>query len=524
MPGHLPVLWPDDVSGNGFIYGWTSPLFSVAGILHVKSLDEAEAALQQAKASQDWSPLIELCGAFPAVVGRIGRGDGSTPEVSPDNLHLFNSNAQYLLIRYAKPRLPYLEMYTLDAVLSAGLYPAHPQATISNNANICLHDFTKPSNQRFKVLDWRVIGQMNFGQCVTSKLMELHNEISACSSNHVRSITMPLDDSELSAPFNAGISSMSKLALQVTTRFRQLCYLYSHFPPPSFSRNSMSPKAISNYVRFYNCIWLILNDTIIGFALGTYICDNVGSLSYILNQWIQELMIEDVQGSLLWLNSWPAGLKLNTELSGLYCYSLLSVIMMWNKALTHFVLPHVDKVIFISGTIGCCGVTMTTALLNDLLSLITAHLYLCYSLSHVVFGKQLDAVGALWKLFRGKRRNVLRRRTDSWVFDVDQLLFGTILFTLLAFISPTTTAYYMLFAATRLCTVLVYDVLDVVLTLISHFPLFALMLHLKDPFRLPEGMVLQIDNIAKSYWIQSRTIPMSSIFGHYFSSLSSSNC
>lgn len=46
----------------------------------------------------------------------------------------------------------------------------------------------------------------------------------------------------------------------------------------------------------------------------------------------------------------------------------------------------------------------------------------------------------------GKRFNVLRNRTDSWEYDLDQLLFGTILFTLLAFLFPTVLAYYALFA------------------------------------------------------------------------------
>lgn len=50
------------------------------------------------------------------------------------------------------------------------------------------------------------------------------------------------------------------------------------------------------------------------------------------------------------------------------------------------------------------------------------------------------------KLFTGKRRNVLRNRTDSWDYDLDQLLLGTILFTLLAFLFPTVLVYYALFA------------------------------------------------------------------------------
>src|SRR5258708_4499085 len=46
----------------------------------------------------------------------------------------------------------------------------------------------------------------------------------------------------------------------------------------------------------------------------------------------------------------------------------------------------------------------------------------------------------------GKRRNVLRNRTDSWDYDMDQLLLGTILFTLVTFLFPTVIVYYLLFA------------------------------------------------------------------------------
>jgi phosphatidylinositol glycan class Q protein len=81
-----------------------------------------------------------------------------------------------------------------------------------------------------------------------------------------------------------------------------------------------------------------------------------------------------------------------------------------------------------------------------------------------VYHHQLKLAGSLWNLFcgtpcisdpapsytafydSGKRYNILRNRNDSWDYDMDQLLFGTMLFTLLAFLFPTVLAYYMLFA------------------------------------------------------------------------------
>lgn len=103
--------------------------------------------------------------------------------------------------------------------------------------------------------------------------------------------------------------------------------------------------------------------------------------------------------------------------------------------------------------------------------------------------------------YPGKRYNVLRNRIDSWEYDMDQLLFGTILFTLLAFLFPTVLVYYALFATVGSCLRLLIDCscpakarfiillllasMEFLLTLVNHFPLFALMLSVKDAWRLP---------------------------------------
>ena len=46
----------------------------------------------------------------------------------------------------------------------------------------------------------------------------------------------------------------------------------------------------------------------------------------------------------------------------------------------------------------------------------------------------------------GKRWNVLRQRTDSYAYDVDQLFLGTLLFTVSIFLLPTVAIYAALFA------------------------------------------------------------------------------
>jgi phosphatidylinositol glycan class Q protein len=48
-------------------------------------------------------------------------------------------------------------------------------------------------------------------------------------------------------------------------------------------------------------------------------------------------------------------------------------------------------------------------------------------------------------LTAGKRWNVLRQRTDSYAYDVDQLFLGTLLFTVSIFLLPTVGIYAALF-------------------------------------------------------------------------------
>lgn len=194
-----------------------------------------------------------------------------------------------------------------------------------------------------------------------------------------------------------------------------------------------------------------------------------------------------IQCALGWLNSWPAGLKLNTELSRFYSHTFIDLVSIWGRALFLFLkfscsnhhigvlraaAPYLPAMIYTIGTLSSGGMTLAISISSDLLSLLTAHIYMCYIISTAVYYRQLRMAGSLWNLFRGKyqssvmnhlhlisyfsgkRYNVLRNRTDAWEYDVDQLLFGTILFTLLAFLFPTVLAYYALFAIVSSCSCL----------------------------------------------------------------------
>ena len=128
---------------------------------------------------------------------------------------------------------------------------------------------------------------------------------------------------------------------------------------------------------------------------------------------------------------------------------------------------------------------MPISMLSDLLSLLTVHIYCFYTASARIFYWQLTIIMSLFHLFRGKKHNVLRNRIDSCDYDLDQLLLGTILFTLLFFLLPTVMVFYLTFTTARIAIIFLMAALDTLLACLNHFPLFALMLRIKDSRRLP---------------------------------------
>ena len=130
---------------------------------------------------------------------------------------------------------------------------------------------------------------------------------------------------------------------------------------------------------------------------------------------------------------------------------------------------------------------------SDLLSALTIHIYSFYLASARIYHWQLTILQSLFHLFRGKKHNVLRNRIDSCDYDLDQLLVGTILFTLLFFLLPTVVVFYLNFAIARMVIISFKAGFDTLLSCLNHFPLFALMLRVKDPRRLPGELSCEHD-------------------------------
>jgi phosphatidylinositol glycan class Q protein len=284
-------------------------------------------------------------------------------------------------------------------------------------------------------------------------------------------------------------------------------------------------------LSFHNSIWLVANDIIIGIAIGAILMEHSAYVATVCEQliqvnfsfdfcsqsfflpilpivfksyffFLQDYTITSVQSLVRWLMGWPAGLKLNANLSRFMGELSLCMLDIWRGSFHSLVVavyfeaalltsllvilrcidaglllelfPLLPQIIYIVGASGFLGASMIFALFSDLISFFTMHLHLLYSMCSSVYRLQVVALDSLFQLFRGesflmtkfsglalrtfllppridhgqagKKRNVLQNRLDSCDYDLDQLMLGTILFTVLLFLLPTVGVYHVLYS------------------------------------------------------------------------------
>ena len=122
------------------------------------------------------------------------------------------------------------------------------------------------------------------------------------------------------------------------------------------------------------------------------------------------------------------------------------------------------------------------ALLADMAHMLTLHLDVLNTGFRYVYSTELYLLGTSWRLFRGKKLNILRHRTDTMEYDSMQLLLGSILFVMTLFLLTTILVYYAFFTILYLVvgtgsTVLLW----VAYTMIQDFPFGSLSLRILHP-------------------------------------------
>lgn len=332
--------------------------------------------------------------------------------------------------------------------------------------------------------------------------------------------------------------AFSAMAQQIDLRCQQTCYFPVQYlrinmnislrkALPRFRtyseasanlRKDLPSNYYPDYIRFYNTVWLFLNDISFGLIFAAFLFEWSERLTRLLSKIIVFFLYDLLKTVTLSLANNPLGIKLNEELA-----RFLSDLFLWIIEFSHanLIQPLVkpDNLSFflrLVGNLGCCfGGAFAFSVILDFFSILTLPIYVFYHISGKIYHWQLQIMKSLFHLFCGKKRNVLRNRVDNNVFELDELLLGTLFFIILVFLAPTVLAFYYSFTAFRLTTIFIQIGIESVIALLNHFPLFALLLRLKDPRRIPGGISIEQTDGSSRLELKNRPLSVRSMFRPY---------
>ncbi|KAI4300845.1 hypothetical protein L6164_034175 [Bauhinia variegata] len=190
----------------------------------------------------------------------------------------------------------------------------------------------------------------------------------------------------------------------------------------------------------------IVVDVLLGNLIGLVVLYNAESVCTSVLKFVHDIANTFLRFGCVWLMGNPAGFKLNTELAYVLGMVSLNTIQIWSTLWTSvdFIFNYILKGLAILGIL--CGFTTPAALIIDMIALSTLHVSTLHWLISFIYSSQIQALTALWRLFRGRKWNPLRQRLDSFDYTVKQHIVGSLLFTPFLLLLPTTSVFYIFFS------------------------------------------------------------------------------
>ena len=238
---------------------------------------------------------------------------------------------------------------------------------------------------------------------------------------------------------------------------------------------------IHQRVEHWNAVLRAILDLTIGLLLVWLLNETLlsrGAANKFLNPLHDYIMLQSrlIQEGTSWLERFPIGFKLNEHLTASLGREIHAMVALHQTVLLKLVqvfdLLWVRQycLVLCSGVGLLAGATGLLALLVDALRLAHVHVSILSLCFQSAFRCELYLLSALWRVFRGKKLNVLRNRTDSMQYDSIQLFVGSILFAITLFLFTTILAYHVFFAVCNLTVSLALCILYGLLALLREWP------------------------------------------------------
>ncbi len=201
---------------------------------------------------------------------------------------------------------------------------------------------------------------------------------------------------------SSSLCDLCAVVQQIEVRAEQAQYFVAEIPHLRNRGESDITNYAARYTQFFNTIWMILNDITIGMVFGSLLIENASWFAEVVNTSLHKKLAHDIIFTLRWLDSWPAGLKLNTELSRFYSHMFIGFIQLWDGGL-QYATPHSEAVIYTLGVMSTFGgISLVISAIADLVAVSTVHIYACYFFTGLIYHRMLKMAGSLFNLFRGE--------------------------------------------------------------------------------------------------------------------------
>ena len=327
---------------------------------------------------------------------------------------------------------------------------------------------------------------------------------------------------------NISLSSLSFMIHQINFRAKQLYNLPLQFKKLRYSKLESEASIIkdakfspSEYIKFYNTVWLIMNDLLLGVVFTTILKNHHHTILRVFEKIVVEYHVL-LSNTITWLMNSPAGFKLNNELASFMGQLILWVLDFWKQNILKFLISNSDNILITIEIFSqYFGLSIGISMILDLFNIFILSINGFYIASTRIYCWQLNILRSLFKLFYGKKYNVLRNRVDSKDYEFDQLMLGIIIFTILIYLLPTVFIFYLTFIIARLTILILNFTLKLLLISLNHLPIVAFLLKLKNQDRLPGGIVLDCEFYTNDYRItlHSKSLSIGEIVTSHINSM-----
>lgn len=192
-----------------------------------------------------------------------------------------------------------------------------------------------------------------------------------------------------------------------------------------------------------------------------------------------------------WLMSFPAGFKLNQNLTTVMGNLTLAALKFWcDLTSQHFSDLNHNMIFLIKFASITCGMSVAIALIWDILNIYSFLLFFIYTIMAKLYNLNLKAIKTFFCIFRGLKSNIFSNIDHNSHYS-EQLLIGTILFTIFVLILPTITAFYINFLFIWSCVYIALIFLFFTISTINTFPFYLIITQIIAPNTFGSGIFLK---------------------------------